>query len=94
MRQLLTSYATLSAAKHDDKLEVVTSTRIREAPAKYLTVKKELLKNGNINHPEQIHSSLQAFKEKWHRLEKRRAAKAKAAKGKSVATKGVGNSYA
>ena len=52
MRQLLASYAALSATKHDDKLEVVTGTRIREVPAKYLTAKKELLENGNINHPQ------------------------------------------
>ena len=94
MRQLLASYAALSAAKHDDELEVVTGTRIREVPAEYLTTKKELLKNGNVNHPEQIRSSLQVFEEKWRCLEKCRAAKAKAAKGKSVASKGVGNSYA
>ena len=70
MRQLLASYAALSAAKHDDKLEVVTGTRIREVPAEYLTAKKELLVNGDINRLEQIRSSLQAFEEKWHRLEK------------------------
>ena len=92
MHQLLASYAALSAAKHDDKLEVVTGTRIREVPAEYLTAKKELLENGDINRPEQIRSSLQA-KEKWRCLGKCRAAKAKAAKGKSMATKGVGNSY-
>ena len=61
MHQLLASYAALSAAKHDDKLEVVTGTCIREVPAKYLTAKKELLENGDINCPEQIRSSLQAF---------------------------------
>ena len=52
MHQLLASYAALSAAKHDDKLEVATGTRIREVPAEYLTTKKELLENGDINHPE------------------------------------------
>ena len=94
MHQLIASYATLSAAKHDDKLKVVTGTQIREVPAKYLTAKKELLENADINCPEQIRSSPQAFEEKWHHLERRRAAKAKAAKGESVATKGVGNLYA
>ena len=94
MHQLLASYAALLAAKHDDELEVVTGTRIREVPAEYLTTRKELLENGDVNCPEQICSSLQAFKEKWCCLEKCRAAKAKAAKGKSVATKGIGNSYA
>ena len=57
--------------------EVVTGTRIREVPAEYLTAKKELLENGDINCPEQIRSSLQAFEEKWHHLEKRRAAQGK-----------------
>ena len=52
IHQLLASFAALSAAKHDDKLEVVTGTRIREVPAEYLTAKKELLENGDINHPE------------------------------------------
>ena len=94
MRQLLASYAALSATKHDEKLEVVTGTRIREVPAEYFSAKKELLKNGNISRPEQIRSSLQAFEEKWHCLERRRAAKAKATKGNCMATKGVGNSYA
>ena len=94
MRQLLASYAALSATKHDDKLEVVIGTRIREVPAKYLTTKKEFLENGDINCPEQIRSSLQAFKGKWHCVEKRRAANAKAYKGKSMAMKGVGNLYA
>ena len=94
MHQLLASYAALSAAKHDDELEVITGTRIREVPAKYLMEKKEFLENGDINRPEQICSSLQAFEEKWCHLEKCRAAKAKAAKGKSVAKKGVGNPYA
>ena len=91
MHQFFASYAALSAANNDE-LEVVMGTRIKEVPAKYLTAKKELLKNGDINHPKQIHSSLQAFQEKWRCLEKLRAVKA--AKGKSVATKGVGNSYA
>ena len=94
MRQLLASYAALSATKHDDKLEVVTGTRIREVPAKFVSAKKELLENGNISRPEQIRSSLQALEEKWRCLEKRRAAKAKATKGNRMATKGVGNSYA
>ena len=58
MHQLLASYAALSAAKHDDELEVVTGTRIREVPTKYLTARKEILENGDINHPEQICSSL------------------------------------
>ena len=52
MHQLLASYAALAAAKYDHKLEVVTGTRIREVPAEYLTAKKELLDNSNINHPE------------------------------------------
>ena len=52
MHQLLASYAALAAAKYDHKLEVVTGTRIREVPAEYLTAKKELLENGNINRPE------------------------------------------
>ena len=52
MCQLLASYAALSAAKHDDELEVVTGIRIREVPAEYLTAKKELFENGDINHPE------------------------------------------
>ena len=52
MNQLLALYAALSAAKHDDKLEVVTGTRIRNVPAEYLTTKKELLENGDINRPE------------------------------------------
>ena len=94
MRQLLASYAALAAANHKDELDVVKGTRIKEVPAEYLTAKKELLENGDINHPEQIRSSLQAFEEKWRRLEKRRAAKAKAAKGKGAVSKGVGNSYA
>ena len=94
MRQLLASYAALSAAKHNDELEVVKGTRIKEVPTEYLTAKKELLENGDINRPEQIRSSLQAFEEKWRHLEKRLAAKAKAAKGKSAVSKGVGNSYA
>ena len=64
MHQLLASYVALSAAKHDDKLEVVTGTRIREVPAEYLTTKKELLENGDINHPAQIRSFLQAFEGK------------------------------
>ena len=47
MRQFLASYAALSAAKHDDKLEVVTGSYIREVPAKYLAAKKELFENGS-----------------------------------------------
>ena len=46
MHQLLASYAALSAAKHNDELEVVKGTRIKEVPTEYLTAKKELLENG------------------------------------------------
>ena len=58
MHQLLASYAALSATKLNVKLEVVLGTCIREVPAEYLTTKKELLENGEINPPEQIRSSL------------------------------------
>ena len=44
MRKLLASYAALSATKHDDKLEVVTGTHIREAPAEYLTARRSFLR--------------------------------------------------
>ena len=94
MHQLLASYAALSATKCDDKLQVVTGTRIKKVLGKDLATMKDLLRNSNINCPEQICSSLQAFQEKWHHLERCRAAKAKAAKGKDEATQWVGNSYA
>ena len=34
MHQLLASYAALLVTKHDDKLEVVRGTRVKEVPAK------------------------------------------------------------
>ena len=54
MRQLLASYAALLVTKCDNKLQVVTGTRIKEVLGKYLATKKDLLRNSNINHPEQI----------------------------------------
>ena len=40
MHQLSASYAALSAAKHNDELEVAKGTKIREVLAAYLDAKK------------------------------------------------------
>ena len=97
MRQLLATYAALSAAKHSDELEVVKGTKIKEVPEAYLATKKELLENVDLNRPDQIRASLAAFEEKWRRLEQRRAQRLGISegqgKGKKV-SKGVGSSYA
>ena len=40
MHQLLALYAALSAAKHNNEVEVVQGTKIREVPAACLDAKK------------------------------------------------------
>ena len=84
MRQLLAAYSALSAHKHGDTLEVIKGTTVREVSPEYLTAKKELLENGDLNNPASIKASLAAFEEKWRRLLRKRAAKLKAIKGKGV----------
>ena len=69
MRQLLAAYAALSAQKHGDTLEVIKGTKIREVPSEYLSAKKELLENGDLNRPDTIKVSLAQFKEKWRRIQ-------------------------
>ena len=69
MCQLLAAYVALSAQKHGDTLKVVKGTKIREVPSKYLSAKKELLKNGNLNQTDTIKVLLAQFEEKWHRIQ-------------------------
>ena len=54
MRQLLAAYSALSAHKHGGTLEVIKGTTVREVSPEYLTAKKELLKNGDLNNPASI----------------------------------------
>ena len=49
MCQLLAAYAALSVQKHGNTLEVIKGIKIREVPSEYLSAKKELLENGNLN---------------------------------------------
>ena len=69
MRQLLAAYAALSMQKHGDTLEVVKGTKIREVPSEYLSAKKELLENGDLNQPDTIKVLLAQFEEKWRRIQ-------------------------
>ena len=73
---------------------MVQDTKVVEVGEDYLNAKKELLENGKLNGPEQIRASLVAFEEKFHHLQKTRAAKLNATKGKGLVSKGTGSSYA
>ena len=94
MRQLLAAYSALSAHKHGDTLEVIKGTNVREVSPEYLTAKKELLENGDLNNPASIKASLAAFEEKWRRLLRKRAAKLKVIKGKGVLKSAGTSAYA
>ena len=65
MRKLLAAYAALSVQKHGNTLKVVKGTKICEVPSEYLSAKKELLENGDLNRPDTIKVLLAQFKEKW-----------------------------
>ena len=69
MHQLLAAYTALPVQKHGDTLEVIKGTKICEVPSKYLSAKKELLENGDLNRPDTIKVLLAQFKEKWHRIQ-------------------------
>ena len=59
----------LPAQKHGNTLKVIKGTKIREVPSEYLSAKKELLKNSDLNRPDTIKVLLAQFEEKWRRIQ-------------------------